>query len=283
MVSIDKLKVTVFVPEYSSKQRNVLRAFAHGVPHSRVRSLSDSYTKCDIAVVFGLVKKSYKETWQKKKIIDKHQDRSLIVIDSAFVNRGVYYNVGFGGINGNADFRNEGVKNDRWLGLSVRSKPWRQNDGGNIVVCGQVPWDTAVQNTDHAEWCRDTVAYYNKLGLRVLFRPHPRIADKWQHYYGDVRANMIDTGPLENTLMHAKCMVTWNSNSAVDAAIRGVPVIAMNSGSGAYDIASYKLSHYNKLRCPSRRQWLAGIGYSQWTLDEMRAGLPWKHLMRDTD
>jgi len=275
-------KVTIFMPEYSVKQQEILSAFAMGVPHARIRNLKDPYRKCDVAVIFGMVKSSYKATWAKKKVLDRHECHKLIVIDSSYVNRGAYYNIGFGGINGGADFRTEGVKSDRWQMLGAPSKPWHYNNEGPVVVCGQLPWDVAVQGTDHKKWCQDTVAWYKHRDVPVVFRPHPRITPgKVLEQYGKFDNDVfLDFTPVDQMLENARCVVTWNSNTAVDAAIAGVPVIAQDRGSGAYEVAAHELSDYNKSFRVSRTQWLAGIGYSQWTTDEMHQGMPFKHLMR---
>lgn len=276
---MSKIRVTVYVPAEPLKQVNVLTAFARGIPNARVRPLGSVYEPCDVAVVFGLVKRANPLTWPKRQLLKKHQGDRLIVIDSAFLHRGEYYNVGFGGINGNADFKNERVRQDRWQALNIRAQPWRENPSGSIVVCGQVPWDTAVQDTNHAEWCRSTVEYYSKRGVSVRFRPHPRVRDRWRRQYPGIPERLVSRASLADDIKDARMFVTWNSNAAVDAAIQGVPIIAMDKGSGAYSVASHSLDAYLDPYCPPRYDWFAGLGYAQWTLEEMQLGLPWKHLM----
>ena len=276
------MKVHVYLPDYNPKLAAVLRAFAAGIDRvnpgwAEVRPLGDP-APCDVAVIFGLVKKSYEPTWAKQAILDRHKGRGLLVIESAFVRRGEYWSVGFGGINGRADFRSAAMPPDRWQALGIKSRRWHRREDGPVVVCGQLPRDTNVQDTDHAAWCREAVAYYRGLGVQVWFRPHPRIADP--EIYGVDPALYDPNRKIGETLKQARCLVTYNSNSGTDAAIAGVPVIACDPGSFAWPVAAHDLDRVDHLRCPSRRAWLAGLGYSQWNLEEMRAGLAWRHLTR---
>lgn len=270
------MKVIVYKPDYNPKLTTIMKAFAEGVPGAEIRD-QRKYKPCDIAVIFGVVKRAYKKTWSKQRILDAHSGRSLIIIESAFVSRGQYWQVGFGGFAGTGDFRNDDMPVDRWLSFNVNSKPWKRRPDGPVVVMGQLPRDTTVQNTDHPKWCRETVRYYESLGQSVLFRPHPRIENA--EVYG-IPASLHDTRDLQEVLHEARCFVTYNSTTGVDGAVKGVPVIAMDRGSMAWPVANHKLSDIHNLSYPDRDAWLAGLGYSQWSLDEMRAGLPWKHLTR---
>ena len=274
------MKVVVYLPKYNDKHCSILTALSEGIPGAILKPLDEEeYEPSDVAVIFGLWKRSYPATNPKRKILALHHGRSLLVVESSFVRRGEYWNVGWGGINGGADFRTEGgMSLDRWWALEVHSKPWCKKKG-YVIVCGQVPWDTNVQDIDHAAWCRETIEYFLDSGERVMFRPHPRITDLRQYYPG-IDEGLIDQRPLKDALNIAKCLVTWNSNSGVDAAIKGTPVIACDPSSGAWDVSSHSVESIKKLSFPSRYEWLAALGYSQWSIDEMRRGLTWQHLTR---
>lgn len=268
------MKVIVFEPWYDDKHCEVLRALAEGIPDAEVRDVRE-YEPCDVAVIFGVVKKAYERTWSKQDVLGNHSGRSLLIVESAFVKRGEYYQVAWGGFAGHGDFRNEDMPRDRWDSFGVQSRPWQLRPEGPIVVCGQLPRDTTVQATDHISWCRTTVNHYRPMRGGVLFRPHPRVEDPG--IYGIDEA-LIDTRPLDVVLDEAQAFVTFNSTAGVDAGIAGVPVVACDEGSMAWSIAAQGVG--KPLIYPSRRAWLAGLGYSQWTLDEMRRGETWRHLTR---
>lgn len=273
--------LAVYVPKYNPKHAEILEAFAAGAASCgvdvAVRNLGD-WVEAKKAAIFGWHKIAFRATWPKQEVISRYRGDNLIIVESAFVRRGEYYQVGLGGFAGNADFRSDGVPLDRWQDLGIKPKRWQRRPRGPIVVCGQVPRDTQVQHVDHIGWCRKVVNYYARRGEYVLFRPHPKIEDPSVYR---IPPRLFDVPKLTQSLNRARCYVTWNSTSGVDAIIAGVPVIAMNPGSMAWPVASHSLDA--QLRYPSRRQWLASLAYSQWTVEEMRQGLPWRHLMRKED
>ena len=148
---------------------------------------------------------------------------------------------------------------------------------GPVVVCGQLLRDVQIQDVDHPKWCRETVAYFEALGVPVLFRPHPKM--EMTGDYG-VDSKYFDERPLDNILSVARCFVTWNSTSAVDAVIAGVPVMVGDKSSISWPVGFHGLCHPDDLIFPERQPWLSGLGYSQWSMADLRAGLPWRHLTR---
>lgn len=277
------MRVIVYEPSYNDKHCDILRSFAAGIPDAVVRKATDFIPgDGDIGVVFGWYKNAYAPTMAKKPIIEHYRAlgrHRLIVVESGFQLRGEYYQIGWDGFAGNADFVPSDVSRDRWDAMPIRSKPWRDQKPGNTVVIGQLPRDTQVQDVDHARWCRETMAkcvdLFGFRSGRVLFRPHPRCNEP--EIYGIDQYSM-DTGKLEDTLKAAERVVTWNSTTGVDAILAGVPVVAMDRGAMVWSIASHSLE--DPLVYPDRKQWLASLGYSQWTLPEMAEGLPWQHLTR---
>lgn len=277
------MKIIVYEPDYDHKHRKVLRAFAVGCG-AEVRDVED-YVDCDLAVIFGMPKRAIPRTMSKLPIIEKHQGRRLIVIDSAPVRRGEYWAVGYGALGGRADFRTEGIVSlSRWRGLGVRTHPW--HGGDKVIVVGQVPHDANVQDTDHIRWCQETFEYCSSL-QPAEFRPHPRVAPE---AYG-IPEKYINTEPLVKCLKRASCVVTFNSTMGTDAALRGTPVIALDEGSFAYPVAGHSLADLVPvptltdpvgcaLRTPRREPWLAKLAYSQWTLAELESGTAWAHLSR---
>ena len=257
----------------------VLEAFAEGAGATLVSGWK--WAPDDIAVVFGIRKERVPASYPRGEIIKKQERHGgrVIVLETGYVNRGSgrdhHYAAGWGGLNGRADFRNAGMAADRWELLGRGLRPWR-GDGARIVVCGQVPWDAACQDHHHLGWCQLVTA---KLGRRfgpaVAFRPHPLAAGV---NYG-VRCE-ISARTLDEDLADAKVVVTWNSNTAVDAVIAGVPVIAMDPGSMAWAVAGHTLDDVENPPKPDREKWTWALAHCQWLPAEMSAGLAWRHLSR---
>jgi hypothetical protein len=87
---------------------------------------------------------------------------------------------------------------------------------------------------------------------------------------------------LDEALLDAHCIVGYDTNALVDAVIAGVP--AFNLGPCAVaPVALQDLSKIESPIYPDRKQWVANLCYSQWTLDEMRSGLCWEMLQEQQE
>jgi hypothetical protein len=268
------MRIVVYEPDYNSDHRQILRALAAGIPGAEVRTLGD-YVECDIAVIFGGHKYAFSKTKPKGDIMARHKGRSLLCVEEAFVRRGDYYQVGWGGFAGHADFNNDNVPGDRWQAMGVPVAEWQHNEGGHIVVMGQLGRDVQVQDVDHYGWCRATIGALQAKGQRVIFRPHPK--EPGNKIYG-VPTSVVHSGSMAEALHGAKSVVTWNSTSAVDALIAGVPVVAMADSSIAWPVAGHTIADAISPIYPDRSPWLARLGYAQWTTAEMANGTVWRHL-----
>lgn len=267
------MKVIVYTPSYNKKHQEILANFAEGIPNAIIKDQSE-YEPCDVAVIFGWYKYAYSPTMQKKAIIDKHPRDKLIVVESAFVKRGEYYQAGWGGFAGDADFRSEDSDSKRWEQIGVELKPWRKSKGP-VIVCGQLPRDTQVQDVDHLKWCKTTFRAVQKLGLDVRFRPHPKVDDPAIY---KIHSKYHDKSSIKD--LNASCFITWNSTSSIDALIEGIPAITMNRSSMAWPITQHDIEDCLNLKYPDRTEFFNKLGYSQWTLEEMQEGLVWQHLTR---
>lgn len=278
-----------------SKARNLVRAYLSGSNpvHDRVirafaqgcgAKLVDGwrYEPSDVAIVFGVRKERVPQSWARGDIIRKQEKNGgrVVVLETGYVRRGDgpehYYAAGWGGLNGRADFRNSASPSDRWERLCIGLRPWRTG-GSRIVVCGQVPWDASVQHHDHIGWCQMVCAQLGRrAGSNLVFKPHPLAACV---NYG-VRGCDISGAPLAHEMEDARCVVTFNSNAAVEAVIAGVPAISMDIGSMAWAVTGHSLDDVESPPMPDRAQWASDLAFSQWTPAEMAAGLAWEHLSR---
>lgn len=281
------MKVGVFTPAYNEGNRGVLIAFAAGIPGAELHD-DRAYEPCDVMVIFGLVKKVYQPSHAKGELIRRHRG-PVVVVERGFVGRGpalpgpdiyaggTYWSVGLGGINGRADFRNDGSPADRWARLGVEMKPWRLQGGDGALIVGQVPWDVSVQDSDHIGWVKAQVNDARRHGLAVRFRPHPYAVKRGVNYGVDCEVSRVG---LDEDLARASLVVTQNSNVGVDAAIAGVPVVATDQGSMAWPVAAHSITEAvaDDHWWPCRLQWAYDLAYAQWTIEEMRDGSTWRHL-----
>lgn len=150
--------------------------------------------------------------------------------------------------------------------------PLPYREGSTILIAGQKP-DDANHGLCIQELSRlylEIVAIAKQWQHReVVFRPHPR--DKAIRIPG-IRN---DTGPLAESLAEAHVLITYNSTTAVDAALDGVPTCVL----GRSPVSELSMRNIREAvrapRYPSellRTNVLSRIAYSQWTPDEIRSG-----------
>ena len=188
---------------------------------------------------------------------------------------------------------------DRWKKLSAHAglevQPWRQ-DGNHITIALQRPLDASLKSSErlrpsmYKSWLLSVVTELQKKSdLPVHVRPHPGSIGQQQEeqWLESVRKDLPATVfwdtrkmPFKEAMKECKLCVTYNSGAGVDAALLGVPIMACNAGSFAWDVALHQPGQWNVSTpyTPDREQWLNNLSYVEWNLEEIAQGLPWEHL-----
>ncbi len=257
----------------------VLEAFYEGCQVEKKLVRGFEYEPSDVAVIFGVYKSKVRKSWPRGKVFRQQREKNLdvVVLETGYVNRGDgesnHYAAGFNGLNGRADFRSKGMGPERWESLGIQLVP--HSRGEKVILCAQVPHDASVEMHDHKQWVYETAEELKRItGRPIVFRPHPLFR------VPNLPGCELSLKPLADDLKDAHCVVTFNSNSGVEAAIAGKPVFAFDEGSMVWDIANKSLDHLEDPEYPDRKQWARDLAYKQWTPAEMRAGEAWQHLFR---
>lgn len=179
-----------------------------------------------------------------------------------------------------------------WNGLNGRGKVppvddcgarWRKHFAGQVgawketgdcaLVMGQVPGDMSLAGVDIQAWYGQALRAAERFGLPVLFRPHPVAAARGARLPPGAKAL---GGELAAALARARYVLTFNSNSGVDAVLAGVPSIVCDEGSMAWPVAGHGLDAEPPE--PDRTTWCASIAWRQWLLEEIASGEAWDYL-----
>lgn len=181
-----------------------------------------------------------------------------------------YTSLGWNGLNGYASFPQAPKDNgERFSKHGGRIAPWKTG-GDNILILGQVPNDASLKGLDllpfYKEWAR---AAQKAHGLPVFFRQHPDVSRRGIAQY--VRGAEVSSGSLSDALASAALCVTFNSNSAVEAVLAGVPTVAVDEGSMAWPVTSHTVSSIIR---PDRESWASDLAWAQWSLEEIESGEP---------
>jgi hypothetical protein len=179
--------------------------------------------------------------------------------DHGYFRRGLYFRVARGELQcSGRSTRSSTSRLDR-LGLKI--EPWR-DAGDRVVVCPPSPEFAHQEGFSERLWLENVVRLIGDQTSRpVLIRSRRRAASV----------------ALGDDLDNAWCLVTHNSNAAVEALIAGVPVFVSDK-CAARPLAGHWLDIENPNRSGDRMAWAAVLAANQWTLDEIGDGTCWRDL-----
>jgi hypothetical protein len=203
--------------------------------------------------------------------MQRDRGRHYLVMERGYIgDRFVWTSLGFDGLNGRANFPSidDGMKrwNKHFAGFL---KPWKERNGKLALIMGQVLGDASIEGVDFNKWVADTATEHRELGYQVYFRRHPGERSR------RVNAGAVPerNGALADALTEADLVVTYNSNSGVDAVLAGVPVYAADRGSMVYDLLPMRGGQR-----PNRVDWCKKMAYTQWLPEEIERGDAWAAL-----
>jgi hypothetical protein len=197
----------------------------------------------------------------------------VLVMERAYLDdRFKWVSLGWNGLNGRALWPLN-ASPERWdRHFSRLLKPWRVPSGSSYaLLLGQVPSDTACRSIRLENWLSTVTQRLRLMGRAVRFRPHPKAPI--------VRvpgAAIARDSTLAEDLAGAEFAVTFNSNSGVDAVLAGVPTVAHDEGSMAWDVTSHSLEE--KLQRPDRLPWAHRLAWRQWLPTEIEEGIAWPRV-----
>lgn len=213
--------------------------------------------KCNLLVLWGIRN-------QDAIKLQKGRSDEVCILERGYIgDRFAFTSVSFGGgLNGRGRFHGPLEDPSRWQKhFSHLMKDWQDKPSGYALIMGQVPGDTAVANVDLNAFYKLAANAMAKHGMETRFREHPRFHNKPR--------------PIADDLAGAQCVVTWNSNSGVESVLNGIPAIAMDIGSMAWEVAGHEFAMPPK---PDRSEWAHAIAWKQWTKDEMASGYCWEMI-----
>jgi hypothetical protein len=194
----------------------------------------------------------------------------LVMERGYFGDRFEWTSLGWDGLNGRARFTVVDDQSRFEKNFEQLLKPWRQTSGYALII-GQVVGDAALLGVDIHAWYRKIGVSLWKQGWDVKFRQHPVEVDRGVAMPHVSFAQTL-SGSLTEALAGAGLVVTYNSNTGVDAILAGVPVHAEDAGSMVFELASHDLQVVK----PGRETRLHEIAWMQHSMQEIQSGAAWE-------
>jgi len=215
-----------------------------------------------------------------------NQTKPVIVLEVGGIKRGTTWKVGLNGINRDAYFGDMGNSNDRATLLNLEVKPWRP-DGEYILIAGQhdksLQWQTMPRMSN---WFLNTYDEIRKHTDRpIIFRPHPRcrlehIERGLKNVYRQEPRHVTNTyDDFDMGFDNVWATISYSSNPGIHSIIEGVPAF-VSTHSLAYP-AGNDIDFLHTIEqplMPDRTQWLNDYAHTEYTIEEIAAGLPLKNL-----
>ena len=208
--------------------------------------------------------------------MQKAQGGEVCILERGYLgDRFKWASVSFGGkLNNRAEFRGASSDPSRFnANFDHLMQPWRRRTGYALLV-GQVPGDMSLAAVGGKldRWYTDTAAELQSLGYEVRFREHPEAVKRG---YRAPRLDGVATmqGDLATAIGAAELVVTYNSNTAVESILAGIPTMAADIGSMAWPVTSHIPG--DVIVC-DRDEWAAQLAWKQWTMDELSSGYCWE-------
>lgn len=172
-----------------------------------------------------------------------------------------YYRISKNGLQ--AVYTDIDLPDDRLNKLNFTRAEW-YNPKGHVLVCPPSDYIEYYYNLPLGGWLKAILPFLQDVNHRVIVR------------------SKSDTAPLNDHLKDAYCVITFNSNVAVDAAIKGIPVVTGEysvvgnwCGNKLHDVVTNNINVSDPGRVDKLLRFLS---YNQFTLDEISKGIAWRIL-----
>jgi hypothetical protein len=160
---------------------------------------------------------------------------------------------------------------NRWQRLGIKL-PEQQRSGSRIIVAAPDEKPCRFYGIDQQQWIKHTVAELEKHTDRPIVirqRAHKRI-DRVQH------------DPLRAVLQQdVHALVTFNSNSAVESVLEGVPVFVLAPTHAAAAVGNRDLAKIETPYWPDQDRlmaWASHLAWGQFHVSELRHGQAYRIL-----
>lgn len=182
-------------------------------------------------------------------------------------------------VNGKNCLLSTGNNHQRFESMGLTLFPWT-NQGTHILIACQRPESQQWHGKpDINTWLEQTVSEIRQHSERpIKIRPHPRHRNIRLPFGCSLSSPTSISGTYDEfdfvkECRNAWCVVNVNSNPGVEAVLLGTPVF-VDSSSIAAPVGNLKLDSLENPAKPCRKQWAWDLAHTEWTVEEIRYGIP---------
>jgi hypothetical protein len=165
--------------------------------------------------------------------------------------------------------------------LGILLKPIQDNRHPEILIASQHSRSLQWQGMPTMEtWIENTVNVIRKYSNRkIIVRPHPRSPISLKIHGVEIGQPKLIQGTYDDFDIDYgyHCVINYNSGPAVQAAIKGVPIVCDSTSLAA--AVSGKIENIENISLPNREEWFLKLCHTEWTIDEIAQGIPLQRLM----
>lgn len=236
----------------------------------------------EVAVIWSVL-------WQGRMLANKHVyeeckkiGKPVIIIEVGNLSRGNTWRISLNNINSLGEFANvENLDPDRPKKLGIQLTPPVEKRRGEVLIAAQHGHSLQWEGMPPMKvWVEETIEKIKQhSNRRIIVRPHPRslFPLKIPGVLLESPKKVAGTYDDFDIFYDYHCVINHNSGPAVQAAMKGIPVIC-DTSSLANELSG-NIENIDKIVLPDRSAWFLRLCHTEWTVEEIRQGLPIQRIL----
>lgn len=238
----------------------------------------------DIPVIWSVLWKGRMRSNQNIYEKAKKNNKKILILEVGNLIRGKTWRISFDNINGLGYFANDlNLDQNRPKKLGLKLENYQKNRDPRILICTQEDQSLQWKNMPSiVEWLDQTILEIEKYTDRkIIVRPHPRniFTKNSEKFTIEIPKKIIDSYDNFDINYNYHCVINFNSGPAVQAIIAGTPIIC-DVTSLAYPVSN-STKNIENLEEIDRENWFVKLTHTEWTLEEIADGIPFKRIFSD--
>lgn len=279
------MNISYFPKQMALQSEPVWKAFLDGC---KVNNLTpkENCLDADMAVIWSVL--WYGRLRYNQQVFEhyRRQNKPVFIIEVGALDRGNLWKISVNHINSSGIYPYPKVLNtERPNKLGLTLSPVNQQRNSPILIAAQHQHSLQWENLpETSQWVRDLVKSIRVYSSRdIILRPHPRclINVSIPGVYTQSPNKLENTYDRYDINFNYHCVINYSSGPSIQSVIAGTPVIT-STASLAYPM-SFPLEQIENPYLPDRNEWFIKLSYTEWTLDEIKQGIPQRYLLNLID